>query len=78
MFLLRSLRRNARYRPGISLARSGVRRVCRRTNGYFNIVKQLNGGITYYTGNPPTDQLKGYNPLDFVWSLKRAQWLRQP
>ena len=21
-------------------------------------------------------QLKGYNPLDFVWSLKRAQWLR--
>src|SRR5271154_3696696 len=37
MFLLRSLRRNARYRPGISLARSGVRRVCRRTNGCSNI-----------------------------------------
>jgi hypothetical protein len=48
------------------------------TDGYFNIVKQQNGGITYYTGNPPTDQMKGYNPLDFVWSLKRAQWLRQP
>jgi hypothetical protein len=46
------------------------------TNGYFNIVKQQNGGITYYTGNPPTEQLKGYNPLDFVWSLKRAQWQR--
>ena len=46
-------------------------------NGYFNIVKQQNGGITYYTGSPPTDQMKGYNPLDFVWSLKRAQWLRQ-
>ena len=46
------------------------------TNGYFNIVKQQNGGITYYTGNPPTDQMKGYNPLDFVWSLKRAQWQR--
>jgi hypothetical protein len=46
------------------------------TNGYFTIVKQQNGGITYYTGNPPTDQMKGYNPLDFVWSLKRAQWQR--
>jgi hypothetical protein len=46
------------------------------TNGYFNIVKQQNGGITYYTGNPPTEQMKGYNPLDFVWSLKRAQWQR--
>jgi hypothetical protein len=46
-------------------------------NGYFNFVKQQDGGITYYTGDPPTDQLKGYNPLDFVWSLKRAQWLRQ-
>jgi hypothetical protein len=45
-------------------------------NGYFNIVKQQNGGITYYTGTPPAEQLKGYNPLDFVWSLKRAQWLR--
>ena len=45
-------------------------------NGYFNIVKQQNGGITYYTGNPPAEQLNGYNPLDFVWSLKRAQWLR--
>jgi hypothetical protein len=46
------------------------------TNGYFNIVKQQDGGITYYTGNPPTEQMKGYNPLDFVWSLKRAQWKR--
>lgn len=45
-------------------------------NGYFNIVKQQGGGFTYYTGNPPTDQMKGYNPLDFVWSLKRAQWKR--
>jgi hypothetical protein len=46
------------------------------TDGYFNIVKQQNGGITYYTGNPPTEQMKGYNPLDFIWSLKRAQWKR--
>jgi hypothetical protein len=46
------------------------------SNGYFNIVKQQNGGITYYTGNPPTAQMQGYNPLDFVWSLKRAQWQR--
>lgn len=46
-------------------------------DGYFNLVKQQNGGITYYTGNPPTDKLKGYNSLDFVWSLKRAHWLRQ-
>ncbi len=45
-------------------------------NGYFNLVKQQNGGITYYTGDPPKDQMKGYNPLDFVWSLKRAQWQR--
>jgi hypothetical protein len=45
-------------------------------DGYFNIVKQQNGGITYYTGNKPTDAMKGYNPLDFVWSLKRAQWQR--
>jgi hypothetical protein len=46
------------------------------TNGYFNIVKQQNGGITYYTGQPPVDQLQGYNTLDFIWSLKRAQWQR--
>jgi hypothetical protein len=47
-------------------------------NGYFNIVKEQDGGITYYTGMPPTDKMKGYDPLDFVWSLKRAQWRRQP
>lgn len=46
------------------------------TDGYFNFVKQQNGGITYYTGNQPTDAMKGYDPLDFVWSLKRAQWQR--
>jgi hypothetical protein len=45
-------------------------------DGYFSIVKQQDGGITYYTGKTPTDPMKGYNPLDFVWSLKRAQWLR--
>jgi hypothetical protein len=48
------------------------------TNGYFSIVKQQGGGITYYTGNSPKDLLQGYNTLDFVWSLKRAQWQRQP
>ncbi|MEA2984466.1 MAG: hypothetical protein QOD94_720, partial [Alphaproteobacteria bacterium] len=42
--------------------------------GYFSIVKQQGGGITYYTGNPPPTP--GYNPLDFIWSLKRAQWQR--
>ena len=46
------------------------------TNGYFNIVKPQGGGITYYTGDPPKDAMQGYNPLDFVWSLKRAQWKR--
>jgi hypothetical protein len=46
------------------------------TQGYFNLVKQQNGGITYYTGEPPVDQLKAYNTLDFIWSLKRAQWQR--
>jgi len=45
-------------------------------DGYFNLVKQQDGGIVYYTGNPPTDRLKGYNSLDFVWSLKRAHWQR--
>jgi hypothetical protein len=35
-------------------------------NGYFNTVKRQNGGITYYTGNLPTDQMNGYNSLDFV------------
>jgi hypothetical protein len=46
------------------------------SNGYFNIVKPQGGGITYYTGDPPKDVMRGYNPLDFVWSLKRAQWKR--
>jgi hypothetical protein len=46
------------------------------TQGYFNLVKQQNGGFTYYTGQPPVDQLKAYNTLDFIWSLKRAQWQR--
>ena len=32
--------------------------------------------LNHATGNPPTEQMKGYNPLDFVWSLKRAQWQR--
>jgi hypothetical protein len=45
-------------------------------NGYFNQVKEQDGGITYYTGEPPKDKMQGYNPLDFVWSLKRAQWQR--
>jgi hypothetical protein len=45
-------------------------------NGYFNQVKEHDGGITYYTGDPPTDKLKGFNSLGFVWSLKRAQWQR--
>jgi hypothetical protein len=43
-------------------------------DGYFNQVKEQDGGITYYTGMPPKDKMTGYNPLDFVWSLKRAQW----
>jgi hypothetical protein len=46
------------------------------SDGYFNFVKQQDGGITYYTGNQPADAMKGYDPLDFVWSLKRAQWQR--
>jgi len=44
------------------------------SQGYFSIVKQQDDGITYYTGNPPPTT--GYNPLDFIWSLKRAQWQR--
>ena len=41
-------------------------------DGYFNLVKSKDGGIVYYTGNPPEDKLRGYTSLDYVWSLKRA------
>jgi len=40
--------------------------------GYFNIVKAHDGGIVYYTGEPPRKQLSDFTSLDFVWSLKRA------
>ena len=41
-------------------------------DGYFNLVKSKDGGIAYYTGDPPEQKLQGYTSLDFVWSLKRA------
>ena len=40
--------------------------------GYFDIVESRDGGIVYYTGEPPREKLRGYTSLDFVWSLKRA------
>ena len=42
------------------------------SEGYFSFVEESDGGLTYYTGNPPEKKLEGYNSLDFVWSLKRA------
>jgi hypothetical protein len=42
------------------------------SEGYFSFVDESDGGLTYYTGNPPEKKLEGYNSLDFVWSLKRA------
>jgi len=34
------------------------------------------GGIVYPTTPLPASDFEGYKKLDFVWSLKRAQWQR--
>ncbi|WP_248800228.1 hypothetical protein [Pseudomonas sp. MWU13-2105] len=44
--------------------------------GYFNFAMKEQGGIVYPTAPPPDSAFVGYNKLDFVWSLKRAQWQR--
>ena len=44
--------------------------------GYFNFAMKENGGIVYPTTPLPNSAFDGYKKLDFVWSLKRAQWQR--
>ncbi|OLS62637.1 hypothetical protein [Pseudomonas putida] len=47
--------------------------------GYFNFSlsgKDGKDGIVYPTAPLPESAFAGYNKLDFVWSLKRAQWQR--
>ncbi|NWA24406.1 hypothetical protein HX870_05350 [Pseudomonas gingeri] len=47
-----------------------------KKNGYFNFALKEQGGIVYPTAPLPASDFTGYNKLDFVWSLKRAQWQR--
>jgi hypothetical protein len=47
-----------------------------RDDGYFNFAQTHTGGITYPTAPLPESDFAGYKKLDFVWSLKRAQWQR--
>lgn len=44
--------------------------------GYFNFALNQQGGIVYPTAPLPAADFVGYHKLDFVWSLKRAQWQR--
>ena len=44
--------------------------------GYFNFALKEQGGIVYPTALLPATDFVGYHKLDFVWSLKRAQWQR--
>jgi hypothetical protein len=41
----------------------------------FNIVKP-GPDVAYYTGTPPDTAAQGFTSMDFVWSLRRAQWQR--
>ncbi|MGE1173019.1 hypothetical protein [Pseudomonas sp. BW7P1] len=45
--------------------------------GYFNFAIKQGGGIVYPTTPLPPSDFDGYKKLDFVWSLKRAQWQRK-
>ncbi|MBK5552906.1 MULTISPECIES: hypothetical protein [unclassified Pseudomonas] len=47
-----------------------------KKNGYFNFALKEQGGLVYPTAPLPASDFVGYNKLDFVWSLKRAQWQR--
>jgi len=41
---------------------------------FFNIVDPEGQGTAYYVGDPP--DLTGWTPMDYAWSLKRAQFVR--
>lgn len=45
---------------------------------YFNMVDTSGGNVSYYVGEPPDIEAKGFTSLDFVWSLKRAHRERVP
>ncbi|MBP5133988.1 hypothetical protein HUT02_35055, partial [Pseudomonas protegens] len=45
-------------------------------NTYFNFALKEDGGIVYPTTVLPDSDFVGYQKLDYVWSLKRAQWQR--
>ncbi|MFD2645603.1 hypothetical protein [Pseudomonas japonica] len=47
-----------------------------KDKGYFNFALKQQDGIVYPTSLVPASEFAGYNRLDFVWSLKRAQWQR--
>lgn len=47
-----------------------------RPKGYFNFALNEKDGIVYPTTELPPAAFTGYYKLDFVWSLKRAQWQR--
>ena len=47
-----------------------------KDKGYFNFALKQQDGIVYPTSLVPESEFAGYNRLDFVWSLKRAQWQR--
>jgi hypothetical protein len=47
-----------------------------KNDGYFNFAIPTQGGLTYPTTPLPDKDFTGYKKLDFVWSLKRAQWQR--
>lgn len=46
--------------------------------GYFNFALPVDGGIQYPLDKMDESEFNGYKKLDFVWSLKRAQWDRTP
>ncbi|ANI60172.1 MULTISPECIES: hypothetical protein [Pseudomonas] len=47
-----------------------------KQDGYFNFAIPSGGGLTYPTTPLPDTAFTGYQKLDFVWSLKHAQWQR--
>lgn len=42
--------------------------------GWYNFVQMGEGGITYPVGQLPS--MAGYTSMDYVWSIRRAQWKR--
>ncbi|AZC25780.1 MULTISPECIES: hypothetical protein [Pseudomonas] len=47
-----------------------------KSNRFFSFNLDQNGGILYPTTVLPESNFIGYQKLDYVWSLKRAQWKR--